>query len=223
MNEITVRRRLTPAAREREIVEAAADFFAEVGLDGQTRELAARLGVTQPLIYRYFPSKQALIDRVYEEVYLNRWDAARERALHDRSLPLRDRLFDFYHHYVTELLTERWLRIYLYAALEHGCLNRRHVELLEQRLIRPICVELAAAAGDLRAVGGTSMQPDPVEIEAVRQWHSGIVFYGVRKYLYRTAFAEDANIVIAAAVDALLGGVGAVLPGPLTRRRSTAP
>lgn len=223
MNEASVRRRLTPAAREREIVEAAADFFAEVGLDGQTRELAARLGVTQPLIYRYFPSKQALIDRVYEEVYLNRWDAARERALHDRSLPIRSRLFDFYHHYVTELLTERWLRIYLHAALEHGCLNRRHVELLERRVLRPICVELAAAAADPRATGSTPMQPTPAEIEAVRQWHSGIVFYGVRKYLYRTAFGDHPETVVRVAVDALLGGVGTVLPGPVTRRRNTAP
>lgn len=223
MNEASVRRRLTPAAREREIVEAAADFFAEVGLDGQTRELAARLGVTQPLIYRYFPSKQALIDRVYDEVYLNRWDTARERALHDRSLPIRTRLIAFYHYYVTELLTERWLRIYLYAALEHGCLNRRHVEMLERRVLRPICVEMAAAAGDPSALGATPMQPAPAEIEAVRQWHSGIVFYGVRKYVHRTAFGDDAETVVQAAVDALLGGVGTVMPGPVTRRRNTAP
>lgn len=222
MNDIAVRRRLTPAAREREIVEAAADFFAEVGLDGQTRELAARLGVTQPLIYRYFPSKQALIDRVYEEVYLNRWDAARERGLLDRSRPLRSRLTDFYLHYVTELLTERWLRIYLYAALEQGSLNRRHVEMLEHRVLRPICVELAAEAGDPRAAGPAPMQPEPWEIEAVRQWHSGIVFYGVRKYVYRTAFIEDAATVVNVAVDTLLGGVGAVLPAA-TPRRNTAP
>ena len=223
MNEVTIRRRLTPEAREREIVEAAADFFAEVGLDGQTRELAARLGVTQPLIYRYFPSKQALIDRVYEEVYLNRWDTAREQALHDRALPLRDRLVNFYHHYVTELLTERWLRIYLYAALEHGGLNRRHVELIEHRVLRPICAELAAAAGDPRARGAAPMQPTPSEIEALRQWHSGIVFYGVRKYVHRTAFDEDAATVVTTAVDALLGGVGSVLPTPVTRRRNTTP
>lgn len=223
MNEASVRRRLTPAAREREIVEAAADFFAEVGLDGQTRELAARLGVTQPLIYRYFPSKQALIDRVYEEVYLNRWDTARERALHDRSLPIRTRLVDFYHHYVTELLTERWLRIYLYAALEHGSLNRRHVEMLERRVLRPISVELAAGAGDPRATGAVPMQPTPAEIEAVRQWHSGIVFYGVRKYVHHTAFGDHAETVVQVAVDALLSGVSAVLPGPVTRRTNTAP
>ena len=42
-------------------------------MGGQTRELAQRLGVTQPLIYRYFPTKQDLIDRVYEEVFVGRW------------------------------------------------------------------------------------------------------------------------------------------------------
>ena len=44
-------------ARERQIVEGAVAYFAEVGLDGQTRELARRLGITQPLLFRYFPTK----------------------------------------------------------------------------------------------------------------------------------------------------------------------
>ena len=63
-------RRLTPEARERQIVEGAVAYFAEVGLDGHTRELARRLGITQPLLFRYFPTKAALIERIYEEVYL---------------------------------------------------------------------------------------------------------------------------------------------------------
>src|ERR1700710_2341335 len=66
-------RRLAPADRRRQIIEAAVSYFSEVGFDGATRALAERLGVTQPLIYRYFPSKDELIRAVYEEVYTGRW------------------------------------------------------------------------------------------------------------------------------------------------------
>ena len=49
------RTRLSPAERERLIVAGAVRYFAEVGFGGQTRELSRRLGITQPLLYRYFP------------------------------------------------------------------------------------------------------------------------------------------------------------------------
>jgi hypothetical protein len=39
--------------REREIVRGAVAYFAEVGFEGSTRDPAARLGITQPLLYRY--------------------------------------------------------------------------------------------------------------------------------------------------------------------------
>ena len=65
-----IRRRLPRKEREKLIVDEAVKFFAEVGFEGQTRALAQRLGVTQPLLYRYFPDKEALIDRVYREVFL---------------------------------------------------------------------------------------------------------------------------------------------------------
>ena len=52
------RRRLSPTVREQQIVDEAIQFFAEVGFGGRTRELAKRIGITQPLLYRYFPTKE---------------------------------------------------------------------------------------------------------------------------------------------------------------------
>lgn len=69
-----IKRRMKREERDREIAQAAVAFFAEVGFDGDTRELARRLGVTQSLIFRYFPTKAALIERVYQEVYVGRWN-----------------------------------------------------------------------------------------------------------------------------------------------------
>ncbi|MEP5759008.1 MAG: helix-turn-helix domain-containing protein, partial [Litoreibacter sp.] len=60
--------------RARDIVAAAAEHFSEVGFGGSTREIAKRVGVTQPLLYRYFPTKGDLIEAVYRTVYLERWD-----------------------------------------------------------------------------------------------------------------------------------------------------
>ncbi len=78
------RRRLPRNEREKLIVEESIRFFAEVGFEGQTRALAARLGVTQPLLYRYFPDKDSLIDRVYTEVFLESWEESWSKLLADQ-------------------------------------------------------------------------------------------------------------------------------------------
>jgi AcrR family transcriptional regulator len=88
--------RLAPDDRKRQILRAAVHYFAEVGFDGGTPELARRLQVTQPLIYRYFPSKEGLIQAVYQDVYLTRWQPDWERALGDTAQPIQDRLITFY-------------------------------------------------------------------------------------------------------------------------------
>jgi len=50
-----------PARRQEEILEAAAQLFAEQGFAGaDVQGLADRLGVGKGTIYRYFPSKEAL-------------------------------------------------------------------------------------------------------------------------------------------------------------------
>jgi AcrR family transcriptional regulator len=67
----TKQKRLSPDDRRKEFVAKATEFFADEGFDGGTRDLARRLGVTQPLLYRYFPSKDDLIKEVYRTVYLD--------------------------------------------------------------------------------------------------------------------------------------------------------
>ena len=78
--------RLTREAREKLIVEGAIRFFAEVGFGGQTRELSRQLRMSQSLLFKYFPTKSHLIDRVYEEVYLSRWNPYWEVLLENDKL-----------------------------------------------------------------------------------------------------------------------------------------
>ena len=53
--------RLPPAERRAEILEAAYEAFATLGYDGVSmEEIARRVGVTKPILYRHFASKDAL-------------------------------------------------------------------------------------------------------------------------------------------------------------------
>eukprot|EP01030_Chromulinospumella_sphaerica_P010028 gene10028-9836_t len=73
------RKNLTAADRQQQMVERAITLFAQKGFALTTRELAEGLQVTQPLLYRYFPSKQLLIEQVYQQVFMNRWDPELEQ------------------------------------------------------------------------------------------------------------------------------------------------
>ena len=93
------RQRLAPDARQQLILEGAIEYFAEFGFEGGTRELAKHLQISQALLFRYFPTKASLIDRVYEVVFLNRWNPSWEHLLIDRTRPLAERLTQFYKDY----------------------------------------------------------------------------------------------------------------------------
>jgi AcrR family transcriptional regulator len=85
-------RRLGPEERREQILSAAICHFAEVGLTGTTRDVAARAGVTQALLYRYFASKAELLEAVFQRVFLGRLDPRWQEAIRDRGVPLRERL-----------------------------------------------------------------------------------------------------------------------------------
>jgi AcrR family transcriptional regulator len=197
------RQRLTPAERERQIVDGAIAFFAEAGLTGQTRELAQRIGITQPLIYRYFPTKQDLIDRVFEEVFVGRWNPAWGALVTDRTKPLRDRLVAFYREYMTEAFSYEWIRIYMFAGLAGEDLNRRYIALLEEVLLAPLCRELRAEAGIDAVVRGAV---DSRELEGAWHIHAAIFYYVVRKHIYGSPVDPDLDEFIADSVDRTLGG-----------------
>lgn len=133
-------RRLTPEARERQIVEKAVEHFATHGFSGSTRELARQIGVTQPLLYRYFPSKEALIDRVYDEVYT--WNPDWEKLIADRTIPLQQRLVAFYRSYAQTILRRAWIRTFIFAGLSREGFNTRYLSRLRERVFLPVLREL---------------------------------------------------------------------------------
>jgi AcrR family transcriptional regulator len=89
--------RLAGDMRRAQIVSAACQFFADNGFSGPTRDLAASIGVTQALLYRYFDSKTDLIDAVFAEVFRRHWsDDALERFEATPDAPMAERLAAVY-------------------------------------------------------------------------------------------------------------------------------
>lgn len=198
------RRRLPRSERERLIVDEAIRFFAEVGFEGQTRALAQRLGVTQPLLYRYFPDKDSLIERVYQEVFEGGWDSQWEEALADRSRPLAERLLKLYRSYTLENFTYERVRLFMFAGLKDRAIASRYLAFLRDHLFIPLAREVRATAG-LDA----TVQPSEMEIEAAAGLHGAVGYVGLRRWVYQTAVEIDVNAAVAALIEAFVAGAPA--------------
>jgi AcrR family transcriptional regulator len=132
---------MSSSDRHEDFISKAILYFAEEGFESSTRGLARKLGVTQPLLYRYFPSKEVLISAVYDVVYVNRWRSEWDSLLRDRDLPLKERLNTFYQIYTDVIFNRQWMRIYLFSGLKGVDINRRYMELVRQRILEPILLE----------------------------------------------------------------------------------
>lgn len=195
------RKRLSSGERREDFITKAIDFFADEGFESSTRGLARKLGVTQPLLYRYFPSKEDLISEVYDAVYVNRWRPEWEDLLRDRSRPLIDRLNEFYNVYTDVIFNRQWMRIYLFSGLKGVDINRRYMQLVRQRILEPILMEAGAEMG-------LPEQPaKDCEIEFAWVMHGGIFYYGVRDLIYESTLETQKHRVIADAVAAFMAGL----------------
>lgn len=203
------RRRMSSVDRERCIVDAAVAFFTEHGFEGQTRELAATLGITQPLLYRYFPSKEALIERVYQEVFVGRWDPFWEELIQDRSVSLEDRLTEFYKSYARVIVTREWVRLFMFAGLKGLDFNARYLRLLRERIFVKIIAEVRL---EFRHPATEEIPPTDLEVEMIWALHASIFYLGVRQFIYDMPLHTKIDDIIEAKIRNLLKGIGAVLP-----------
>lgn len=200
--------RLKPDEREKQILDGAIRFFSEHGFAGQTRELAAQLGVAQALLYRYFPSKSDLIARAHAELFEKRWDDGWELMLKDTRRPIRARFTEFYQRFSERIYSREWVRMLVYAGLDGEDYHFKVLDSLTRRIFRRMCVELRSHCGYARVTPGAIK---PEEIEYVWEIHGIIFYYFLRKYVYRVeplTFLED---VIDNMMDILFAGAPRVL------------
>ena len=203
------KKRMKREDREREIVRAAVAFFAEVGLDGDTRELAKRLGVTQSLIFRYFPNKAALIERVYQEVYVGRWNPYWETIITDRNISLNDRLLMLYKDYARVALTYDWVRIFMFSGLRGVDINTRYLNFLRNRVLAPIASELRAELG-LPGFDEVPLQEE--EVELVWGINARVFYLGQRQWIFDSPLVLDVDAIIEQAITSFMYGAKEIVP-----------
>ena len=209
-------KRLAPTLRAEQIVRGAVHFFAEHGFSGQTRELANELGISNGLLYRYFPSKEALIDRVFEEVFLRRWNPKWQSIIADRRRPLLERLKVFYVEYSKLPLDYEWGRIYLHAGLAGASINQRYIRIANERIFKPVMNELR------REFGAPSLKKVPMtepELELVWSLHGSIFYIGIRKWVYHVKVPADIDAAIEQLVDSLYNNARTVIHKTFLRKK----
>ena len=194
------RTRMASQDRRRQILDQAADFFSQYGLTAQTRGLATACGISQRLLYRYFPTKEALIEEVYRSAIAGPFKAVWFSELSDRSKPLEERLIHFYKDYFATIFTGRWLRLFMYASLADVGMAPNYTSSMILQLLETIVIE-AAWEQDVA-------MPIDKDVQHEIGWtlHGGLSHYAIRRHIY--AFPQHApeDTVVAIHVAHFLGG-----------------
>ncbi|WP_369924241.1 TetR/AcrR family transcriptional regulator [Leisingera sp. XS_AS12] len=194
------RKNMRAEEREKLIVEEAVRFFAESGFEGQTRELAKRMGVSHAVIYRHFDSKDALIERVYDHVYLKRWNPDWEHLILDRDRPLKERLTQFYVAYAERVFDYDWVRIFVSSGLKSYGLTERYLDIIRSKIIEPTALELRASRGDPGTPENTEPLPPTEEMELFWGLHGAVFYIAIRKFVYNMPLEIDVEATVRATV-----------------------
>lgn len=206
-------KRMAPSLRRQQIIDAAIDYFAEAGFAVQTRELSRRIGISQPLLYRYFPSKAALIDVVLETVFLYQKDDHWLDELRDRSIPLKQRLKSFYGRYVQRTYNKKWLRIYFFAALANFDFNGLYVKgVVQNQILTTICTELRHAILTPDQLRHAPEAIEPREIELAWMLQSSLFYGMVRKHVLRAKPEITEEMRLNDVVELFFNGANALYP-----------
>lgn len=197
------RRYMRASEREQFILEEAVRFFAEHGFQGQTRELAKRIGITHSAIYRHFPSKEALIERVYEHIYVSRWRPEWGALITDRSRSLESRLTEFYLQYVERVFHYDWVRIFVFSGLKGFDITSRYLDIVREQVIEPACIELRHELG---LPGAEVVALSERETELFWGLHGRIFYLAIRRFVYGTPTPEHLEVAVRDGVRSFLAG-----------------
>jgi AcrR family transcriptional regulator len=193
--------RMLPAEREEMLMRAALDFIAEKGFTADTAELARRAGVSHGLLFRYFGTKEKLIERVYERNFMERWLEDWEAMLADRTIPLRDRLKGFYKSYFRAIDDYSWIRISMFSGLNGHDLTRRYIETSVDRVLSLIAREVRRE----RAPDDDAPLSEE-DMEIAWHLHSTFIYTLIRRHIFRTRTLADTDRHVEVVVDQFMDG-----------------
>jgi AcrR family transcriptional regulator len=177
------------AERERQLLDGAIEFFSIHGFGGQLRDLARSMGVTHTLLYHYFPTKQALIDRVYLEVFEGKWRSSWDDLLDDPMISVEDKFVRFYLEYVNTALSKEFVRILVFSGLTDHSITDRFFALLRKRLFPKLIRETRLHQGVI-----SRTQPNERELELLMGLHGGFFYVAMRRWIYvQDVYADKAQ------------------------------
>ena len=202
-------RRLPAGERRATILREASLFFAKEGFSASTRDLADRLGVRQALLYKYYDSKESLLQAIFDHVFADRLTMEWADVLKDRGTPLAERLKSFYARYVHDE-DGICLRLFLRASLDGWPLPIELSKVLSEKLIMPLVEELRHVS----ALPGLAQVPlMEGERELVFGLHASVLFYCMRREIFAAFATASGPEVIDLHVRAFLDSVDSMLQG----------
>ncbi|MBI3679708.1 MAG: TetR/AcrR family transcriptional regulator [Acidobacteria bacterium] len=158
------KQRLSGDQRRAAIVQAALRLFAQNGFRGTTtKQLALAVGVSEPVLYKHFPSKRDLYSAIIEQLAMAGPEGDQVRVQFQQAaqqaednlffLTIAEGILDWY------VKDPARIRILLYSALEGHELS----DLFYQRHILPFYQELSAYI-ERRMKEGVFREADPLEV-----------------------------------------------------------
>ena len=149
--------KLSGQERRAAIIKAVRRVFVEKGFHGTTtRELAEAAGVSEALLFKHFPSKEALYSAIQAACFEE--DGLRDAERLDALTPSTSSLVFLVHHLISHLLEDRlpdenhqaFIRLVLRSLIDEGDFARLAVQKGPSRWVRKVeaCLQAAIEAGD---------------------------------------------------------------------------
>ena len=149
--------------------------------------IADHVGVTQPLVHRYFPTKSKLLDAVRTELLQGHWRVEWRELLADRRRPLRLRLEAFYRDYLGLIFRRAWYRGFLHIAMQDSQFAQAYLSKVRGDVLTTVLGETRHALG---LPGPGAVRLHDRELGLAWGLHSALVFVGIRKFIYELTLPE---------------------------------
>lgn len=192
--------RISAAARKASIIRSAATLFGEKGFSGtKTREIAARAGVSEALIFKHFPSKEDLYAAILAEEsplpgLLNRIEALAEQRKDVEVFTV-----------IAETIVggapePNLMRLILFSALE----NHELSDMFFQNHIRHF-YDVLASYIEQRIHDG-AFQPVP-PLVAARAFMGMLIYHRLLTVLFRVTVPQDPQDIVRTFVTVFMEGL----------------
>jgi len=194
---------MDPKLRRQILLERATTYFADNGMAAPTRSLANACGVAQRLLYRYFPSKAALLAEIYEQAILAPFKAVWLMRLADRNISVEKRICDFYEDYYDTVLSRQWMRLFLFSGLDGNTMAPAYIDGIVKQLLEVIVREAAFARN-------VALPRDMARLHELG-WvlHGAVSHLAIRQHVYGASQAVPVADVLALHVASFLDGLPA--------------